>query len=304
MAFELLISFNVPDLSDAARLKASVLKWFESRGRFDVVDGIIDGIEIPLTEEEFARAETKDDRFASAPLAVFDLEKTVCEQILLELIQEFGEGIKGRITEILDESWQSCWQESFDKFQSEKFFFVPHGSLIATPTDRIRVELINRNGAFGTGQHATTRAVVKALEYLIQSRSPRSMLDVGTGTGVYLIVAWLMGLKELAATEIDEDLINVARENCDKAGVTADIRLADKPKFDRKFDLIVANILTPVLHSVMSDMVSHLSLDGYLVLAGFVDKEEGLIVQEALGHGLTLDYKISEAGWNCLVFIF
>jgi hypothetical protein len=56
MAFELLLRFELKDGSEAARLKTSVLNWLESRGQFDVVDGIIDGVDVSLTDDEFQSA--------------------------------------------------------------------------------------------------------------------------------------------------------------------------------------------------------------------------------------------------------
>ncbi len=304
MAFELLLSFELTCRAEAARLKTSVMNWLESRGRFDVVDGIIDGVDVPLTDAELAEAEPDASRFETAPVAVFDADKKACEDILYELKQEFGQAIVGRVTEISDESWQNCWHDSFEKFESNRFFFVPLGSALATTDNLIRVELISRGGAFGTGQHATTRAVINVLEHLIQSRATQSMLDIGTGTGVYLVAAGLLGVKELAATEISDDLVHVARENCEIAGVKADIRVSEKPQFEKKYDLVVANILAPVLHTIMPDMVEHVSANGYLVLAGFIDKEEGKLVESTKAHGLELKYKISDSGWNCLAFGF
>lgn len=304
MAFELLLSFELTCRAEAARLKTSVMNWLESRGRFDVVDGVIDGVDVPLTDAELAEVEPQEARFETAPVAVFDTDKKACEDILQELKREFGEGVIGRITEISDESWQNCWRESFEKFQSHRFFFVPLGSSLVTPDHLIRVELISRGGAFGTGQHATTRAVISVLEHLIQSRATQSMLDIGTGTGVYLVAAGLLGVKELAATEISDDLVDVARENCELAGIKADIRVSEKPHFEKKYDLVVANILAPVLHSIMPDMVGHLAPSGYLVLAGFIDKEEGKLVGLAKAYGLELKHKISDSGWNCLAFGF
>jgi ribosomal protein L11 methyltransferase len=130
------------------------------------------------------------------------------------------------------------------------------------------------------------------------------MLDVGTGTGVYLVAAGLLGLKELAATEISEDLVDVARENCEIAGVRADIRLAEKPQFEKKYDLVVSNILVPVLHSIMPNMIQHLSPKGHLVLAGFIEKEEAKLVEAARALGVEVKHKLSDSGWNCLAFGF
>jgi ribosomal protein L11 methyltransferase len=304
MAFELLLSFELTSRVEAARIKTAVMNWLESRGRSDVVDGVIDGVDVPLTDTELAEVEPEAARFETAPVAIFDADKKACENILYELKLEFGQAIMGRITEISDESWQNCWHDSFEKFESNRFFFVPLGSALVTPDNLIRVELISRGGAFGTGQHATTRAVINVLEHLIQSRATQSMLDIGTGTGVYLVAAGLLGVKELAATEISEELVDVARENCEIAGVMADIRVLERPTFEKKYDLVVANILAPVLHAIMPDLVGHVSPSGYLVLAGFIDKEEGKLVGAAKAYGLGLKYKVSDSGWNCLAFGF
>ena len=302
MAFELLIKF-VDQISDERILvKTRVIRWLEAIGRGDFVEGVIDGIESRITEYEKSSGLIAEDRFEDAPIALFDEQESESRHLLKGLEAEFAPHIVGQITEILDDSWAQCWREVFAPLETGKFFIVPLSSPVQGPLYKVRIELICRHDAFGTGQHATTRAVIKTLEDNIGRWRPGSLLDVGTGTGIYLILAALLGVPRLAGTEISEDLANVARENCQIAGVQADVVVADRPIFPEKFDLVVANILAPVLHELIPDISRCLSAGGRLILAGFIDKESAPLILRAESFGLTLESRFDELGWKCLVF--
>ena len=194
MAFELLISFVEPDLNDRIHLKARVIEWLDSNGHSDLVDGVIDGLETPLTEDEAVTGCASLERFEAAPLALFDDNKTNCDDLMARLYNEFGAGVRGKITEISDDSWSQCWRVKFEPVESQRFFILPLGSPVETPSGKVRIELTDGGFAFGNGQHATTRAVIQLVESCLQDWQPSSLLDVGTGTGIYLIVAAKLGV--------------------------------------------------------------------------------------------------------------
>jgi len=301
MAFELLITFVSPDMTDRVRTKVRVVAWLESIGRTDIVEGVIDGVETELTEIESDTGVTSDERMAASPVALFDDSEGVSRELWRELLIEFGADVRAAVHEITDDSWQHCWLESFTAFSTNKFFIAPLGDALTTPAGLTRVEIDAASGAFGTGQHATTRAIIETLESKLPLWSPRSVLDVGTGTGIYLILCHHLGVTRLAGTEISDDLVELARANCDAAGVTAEIKLADTPEFTETFDLIIANILVPVLHDLMPAIVARLAPGGRLIVAGFVDKEEGPLVAKAKKHGLQVESVTSVNGWKCVV---
>ena len=302
MAFELLIKFSESTSQERALTKSKVIHWLESTGRSDFIEGVIDGVESPMTDTEKSYGLVEDERFDDAPLALFDDSEPECRRILLELVSEFGDRIKGAITEILDDSWAKCWQDAFVPLETRKFFIVPLFSPVITPKNKVRVELVARDEAFGTGQHATTRAVINILEDQLGDWAPKSLLDVGTGTGIYLILAANLGVKRVVGTEISEELANVALENCEIAGVDADVIVAERPSFSESFDLIVANILAPVLHDLMPSFTEHLTPGGWLILAGFINKEAAPMIRRAAAFGLNLHSRSEELGWVCLVF--
>lgn len=303
MSFELLISFTSKDLSDRAQTKRRVMSWLEACGRTDFVEGVIDGVDMELTDHEAEFGQTSEERFSESPLAVFDPVEAYSKKLWHELHVEFGSDVRMAICEISDDSWQSCWRDDFSALATSRFFITPLGDPSSTPPGLARVEIDDRGAAFGTGQHATTRAIIKIMEEKFADWRPSSVLDVGTGTGIYLVLAHELGVKVLAGTEISSELVEVARSNCLTANARANICLANRPAFDSKFDVIIANILVPVLHDLMPDLVAQLAPGGRLIVAGFVEKEQGPLVQKAKTHGLAVAIDAQELGWKCVVFI-
>lgn len=301
MTTELKISFLSDRNLSAEVVKIRVIDFIEALGRTDFVEGYIDGVTTILSDAEIASATTTDDRMSLAPVLIFDDNSAVLEGLAKELHHHFFGLVATELSEISDDSWQRCWNQDFSPFETSRFFIVPLGYGAATPVGLERVELDVGDGAFGTGQHATTRAIIRILEDHLPDWAPGSMLDVGTGTGIYLIVAKKMGVASVVGTEVSQDLVELARVNCETSGVSAKVMLTEKIDFDTEYDLIVANILSPVLHELMQDMTSHLKLGGRLVIAGFISKEQPALIERASRCGLIIKKAIDENGWCALV---
>ena len=303
MAFELKISFVAGLHSSQSDIKQRVLSFLEASGRPDYVEGVIDGVEMPLLSDEIETEMTTDDRLMSSPVIIFDDHRAPLRSIELDLQSQFPGVLSFEITEINDDAWQRCWNEEFNPLPTKRFWVVPLGHGSTTPVGLERIEIDAGDGAFGTGQHATTRAIIRLMEDRMSSWQHHSLLDVGTGTGIYLVLAQRLGVSKLCGTEISRDLVDLAVANCEAAGVSADIRLSDHIPFKEKFDVIIANILVPVLHDLMKEMIEHLAPGGRLVVAGFIEKEEGPLVVRALNYGLRVESMSHELGWRCLVLM-
>ena len=72
--------------------------------------------------------------------------------------------------------------------------------------------------AFGTGTHETTILCVRALEDWITP--DKTLLDVGTGTGILAITGILLGAKSTLAIDLDLDAVRIANENASRNKVT------------------------------------------------------------------------------------
>src|SRR6185503_11696281 len=92
--------------------------------------------------------------------------------------------------------------------------FLVHGAHDRAGARLARVPIeIEAALAFGTGHHGTTRGCLLALDALLRARTPRRILDIGTGTGVLAIAAAKARQVRVIASDIDPVAVAVARDN-------------------------------------------------------------------------------------------
>ena len=91
---------------------------------------------------------------------------------------------------------------------------------IAPAADAL-VVVIDPGRAFGTGSHQTTQLCLAALQEL----EPRSLLDVGCGSGVLSVAAALLGFGPVTSVDVEEPSIEATRANAAVNGVDLDVRL-------------------------------------------------------------------------------
>lgn len=138
--------------------------------------------------------------------------------------------------------------------------------------------LVDPGAAFGAGSHATTRLALAALEPL----APHSarVLDVGSGTGVLGAAALLAGAGTLVAIDIDPGAVAATRRAIECNGLTGRARvggdaLAQTPGV---FDLVLANLLLPVVEELGPELVAHVAPDGALVVSGVLEEQRARVL--------------------------
>ena len=89
------------------------------------------------------------------------------------------------------------------------------GTRQARATPGTLVVTLDPGRAFGTGQHATTRLCLEAIERLVRAAdtAPFTVLDVGTGSGILALAAARLGATSVHALDTDPEALAAAREN-------------------------------------------------------------------------------------------
>lgn len=158
--------------------------------------------------------------------------------------------------------------------------------------------VIQPSMGFGTGHHATTRLCLAALQRL--NLSGRSVIDIGTGSGVLAIAASLLGADPVIALDDDPDAIQSARENLDlNDAAKVDLRIGDlRSSVPGVADLVLANLTGALLVQAASHLQALVAPSGHLILSGMLGQEEAGVI-DAFAALVVID-RTQEEEWRCL----
>ena len=161
-----------------------------------------------------------------------------------------------------------------------------------------RTIIITPSMGFGTGHHATTRLCLAALQRL--ELRGRTVLDVGTGSGVLAIAARMLGAAQVLGIDDDADAIESARENVARnAGVQIELQVMDLHRVVlTPFDLVVANLTGGLLMNTAARLQDLTAPAGRLVLSGFMFTEEIGVL--AAFRGFAVLDRTQEEEWMCV----
>jgi ribosomal protein L11 methyltransferase len=211
------------------------------------------------------------------------------------------------IERVAERDWLAENQASFPPLAAGRYFI--HGSHHqgGLPAGRVAL-MIDAATAFGTGEHASTRGCLLALDRLARRRPRRRVLDMGTGTGILAIAAAKTWRRTVAARDIDAEAVRVTARNAAANGVAAlvDVRRSDgyRERTLRRvapFDLVFANILARPLMLMAKDLAGALQPGGIAVLAGLLARQENAVLAAHRAQGLRLRHRIARDGWHTLV---
>ncbi|MBB3932896.1 ribosomal protein L11 methyltransferase [Kaistia hirudinis] len=210
------------------------------------------------------------------------------------------------IAPLPDEDWVAKSLEGLKPVRAGRF--LVHGS-----HDRDKIQPgdiaieIEAGEAFGTGHHGTTAGCLAEIDRLCSARDFKSILDLGTGTGVLAIAVAKAFGKRVLATDIDPIATRVTEENAALNGVGELIAAATAEGFDdpvfaanAPFDLVIANILAGPLIALAPDVARHLTTDGTVVLSGLLVAQGPAVTAAYEAEGLRLTRSGEMEGWLTL----
>jgi ribosomal protein L11 methyltransferase len=150
--------------------------------------------------------------------------------------------------------------------------------------------------AFGGGEHPTTRLCLEALTELV--RPGTSLLDVGSGSGILSVASARLGAGRIVATDVDPTARRATGRAAAASGVPVDV-VDPLEAVGGPFDVVVANILGPVLVALAPELRARLAPGGALLLSG-VRAGAATPVLDAFAP-LTLTAERAAGGWLALV---
>jgi len=197
--------------------------------------------------------------------------------------------------DVPDEDWAARSQASLRAVRVGNIVVAPPWDVPAGPV----VIIIQPSMGFGTGHHATTRLCIDALQRL--NIAGRTVLDVGTGSGVLAIAASLLGASRSVGIDDDADAITAAQENlqlnpqAEATLLVADLRATDVGSAD----IVIANLTGGLLISAARALQDLVARGGSLVLSGLMTVEETDVI--AAFPAWSVDYRSEEDEWLCVV---
>ncbi len=199
-----------------------------------------------------------------------------------------------------EENWNKMWESDFhpiiiDDFCAVRADFHP-------PISNVKYEvIITPKMSFGTGHHATTWMMMKAMEAI--DCTGKSVIDFGAGTGILAILAEKMGAQRIIAIDYDDWCIDNGNENI-VANNTQRVEMikADNPDAAPQSDIILANINKHIILDNFQSLKRLLNTDGLLLISGILNDDEKDIVTMAHIVGLKVVTIIQRNDWLCIGF--
>lgn len=236
---------------------------------------------------------------AYIPVGIFSEEDvaTVCASFPIPDVS-----ITARSATIEGKDWNSEWEKNYFKPIVVGERCVIHSSF---HRDIPRCDydiIIDPKMAFGTGHHATTSLIIEQL--LDMNLAGKTVIDMGTGTGILAILSAMRGATQVYGIEIDPAAFANAEENI-RLNNHNDIHLmlGDASRLEQypQAQVFIANINRNIITSDLTRYASRLADGGTMLLSGFYEADIPVIMAHAAPLGLReVAHTTKPTSWTCL----
>jgi len=203
--------------------------------------------------------------------------------------------------EIEEENWNALWESNYDPvlIAGQCYVRAPfHDPYPGADYDIV----IEPKMSFGTAHHETTFLVAQLM--LDIDFKGKNVLDMGSGTGIFAIMAAKMGAAEILAIDNDDWAYNNAIENLERNAVkSANVLLGDASTLneDLQFDIIIANINRNVLLRDMEAYAGSLKKNGLILFSGFYEHDWKVVEKEAENYNIQHQKSVEKNDWIAVV---
>ena len=197
-----------------------------------------------------------------------------------------------------DVDWSEQWKRGIRAQSVGSLTIVP--PWLAEGRDAERTIVIDPGMAFGTGEHATTRGVIRLMHKVI--RAGDRVADLGAGSAVLAIAAAKLGAAYVAAIENDPDAIGNAEENVVRNHVDDCVTIIEGDAglllpLVAPVRVVTANIISSVLIDLLPIIATVVDEDGRAILSGVLISERDDMVRAFDDLGWHVEEEDAEDNW-------
>ena len=198
------------------------------------------------------------------------------------------------------DDWIEIWKKHYRPIELGKVVVCPAWIDYEPKAGQVKV-LIDSNMAFGTGEHETTSMVVEMMQKYIAGA--KTVIDVGTGSGILGISAAKLGARKVVMTDIDYVAVKTAEHNCALNGVKDKCEVFLNNLLDEKKvigELVLANITADVLLVLSQNIVNNVAIGGHIVMSGIIKGRYDEVLSRYSSLGFTFEEKMEKGEWIAL----
>ena len=233
------------------------------------------------------------------------------EQLLASLeplSQPFGLAFpEGVWDEVADEDWSLSWKQHWQPDPvGQQLLILP--AWLEVPmehADRLVIRM-DPGSAFGTGSHPTTRLCLEALE----AAPPQGLLvaDLGCGSGVLGLASLLLGADAVLAADTDSLAVRATEGNrtlndCSEQRLKVALGSVETLQAllaGRRADLLLCNILAPVIEALSPGFESLIAPHGRALLSGLLVDQAPRLKEVLKTQGWRITQELAQGRWGLL----
>tara|TARA_B100002052_G_scaffold109035_1_gene100506 strand:+ start:16094 stop:16927 length:834 start_codon:yes stop_codon:yes gene_type:complete len=272
------------------------MQYFELDIRLKEVSLFADILVAKLNEIEF-ESYIEDENGLKAYIQTKRLNNGAVKDIMSEVSEQTE--LSYRINKVKEENWNLKWESNYNPVFVNKSCVIRAQFHNSFPEIKHEI-IITPKMSFGTGHHETTLLMMNEMFSL--DFKNKSVLDMGSGTGVLAILASKLGARKLIGIDNDHWSFNNAKENSKLNNISnVHFILGNVNSIkNSKFDIILANINRNVILNDIEIYVNAMNVSADIFLSGFLEEDISLVLNKSNELGLKLIVSKNKNKWQML----
>jgi ribosomal protein L11 methyltransferase len=224
--------------------------------------------------------------------------KCVLRNIPANLLQQANQ----RVEILEDKDWEREWMQHYQPMQFGRRLWVCPSWLEPPEPNAVNL-LLDPGLAFGTGTHPTTALCLGQLDSM--SLAGQTIVDYGCGSGILAVAALKLGAIMALGVDNDPQALAASRDNAARNNIAPENfplaypETTDQRAWERRADVVIANILAGPLIELSDTLLNFLKPEGTLLLSGLLQNQANTLCAHYADR-LPLRVVGEKDGWVCL----